>query len=180
MLANGWADVYVPQMEEWIDIVRFYFHHWMLLAIPLLMVLLGHHKISYKRALNAPTGLLLVMLFIMLNQLFQAELGFIPMRNQDFLDINYKNTSYIWQPDGDIGNFLATFCPDFMTKVPVGEYAGQTKYWPLFWLLVPAFVLVTPIAFGIFMIFDHKSFVCDCKTVIGKIKAIPERIRRRK
>lgn len=66
------------QYADQLDIVRFYYHHWMVLAVPLLMVLFGHHKLSYKRVLSAPTGLLLVMLFIMLNQLFQSELGFIP------------------------------------------------------------------------------------------------------
>ena len=67
------------QLGEQLDIVRFYYHHWMVLAVPLLMVLLGHHKLSYKRVISAPTGLLLLMLFIMLNQIFQSELGFIPL-----------------------------------------------------------------------------------------------------
>ena len=53
------------QMAEQLDIIRFYFHHWMVMAVPLLMVLLGHHKVSYKRVIWAPTILLLVMLFIM-------------------------------------------------------------------------------------------------------------------
>ena len=69
----------VNQAAEWIDIVRFYFHHTMLYAVPLLMVLLGLHKLSYKRVLWCPVYLLGVMLFIMLNQIFQSELGFIPL-----------------------------------------------------------------------------------------------------
>lgn len=173
MLANGWADVYVPQMEEWIDIVRFYFHHWMLLAVPLLMVLLGHHKLSYKRVLNAPTGLLLVMLFIMLNQLFQAELGFIPLRDGNFFDVNWKNTSYIWGPDGDaIGMFLATFTPKFFKVVPVGPHAGEEKYWPWFWLIFPCYILVTALAFLISMIWDHKTFIKDVKALPNNVKLL--------
>ncbi len=173
MLANGWADIYVPQMEQWMDILRFYFHHWMLIAIPLLMVLLGLHKLSYKRVLDAPTGLLLVMLFIMLNQLFQAELGYIPLRNDDFFDVNWKNTSYIWGPDGDaIGNFLATFTPDFFTIVPEGAHEGEVKYWPWFWLIVPCYILVTAMAFAISMIWDHKALVADCKALPNKCKTL--------
>ena len=154
--------------ESW-DIVRFYYHHWMLLAVPLLMVLLGHHKLSYKRILSAPVGLLLLMLFIMLNQLFQSELGYIPLRSDDMFHINYKNTSYIWGPGENdaIGSFLALFCPDFFKIIPVGQYAGQTKYWPWFWMIFPVFILVTPLSFGLCMIFDRKAFVSDVRSFIG-------------
>ena len=156
----------VDQLAEQLDIVRFYYHHWMLMAVPLLMVMLGLHKISYKRIWTAPVGLLLLMLFIMLNQVFQAELGFIPLRNQTgFFGIGYKNTSYIWGPGTNdaIGNFLATFTPKIFRTVPAGQFAGAQKYWPWFWLVVPAFTLVTPLAFGLSMIFDRKYFVQDVK-----------------
>ncbi|MBR4852091.1 MAG: YwaF family protein [Clostridia bacterium] len=156
----------IDQLAEQLDIIRFYFHHWMLLTVPLLMVLFKHHKLSYKRVLVAPTGLLLLMLFIMLNQVFQAELGYTPMRlTNDFFGIGYKNTSYIWGPgvNDAIGSFFAIFTPDIFKTVPVGQYAGQEKYWPWFWIIVPAFVLVTPIAFLICMIFDGKNFINDVK-----------------
>ena len=161
----------LDQLSEQLDIVRFYFHHWMVLAVPLLMVLLGHHQISYKRVLCAPTGLLLLMLFIMLNQIFQAELGFVPLRlSQDFFAIGYKNTSYIWGPgvNDAIGDFFAIFTPNFFKTVPVGQFAGQIKYWPWFWMIVPAYVLVTPMAFGLSMIFDHKALKEDLKKLTRK------------
>jgi hypothetical protein len=138
----------------------------MVMAIPLLMVLFGMHKVSYKRILSAPTGLLLLMLFIMLNQIFQSELGFVPLRDRsEFFSIGYKNTSYIWGPGNDdaIGNFLALFTPDFFKTVPVGEFAGQVKYWPWFWLIVPVYVLVTPLSFLVSLVFDRKSMVADLK-----------------
>lgn len=153
----------MDQLGEFWDIVRFYFHHWMIMTVPLLMVLLGHHKPSYKRILAAPIGMLLLMLFIMLNQIFQSELGFIPLRNDDIFAIGYKNSSYIWGPGNDdaIGSFFALFCPKFFRTIPVGEFAGQTKYWPWFWMIIPCFILLTPMAFGLSMIFDHKNFKAD-------------------
>ena len=162
----------VDQLADQLDIIRFYFHHWMLFAVPLLMVLLKHHTLSYKRVLSAPVGLMLLMLFIMLNQLFQSELGFIPLRGNDMLDINYKNSSYIWGPGKNdaIGNFFALFCPSFFKTIPVGQYAGQEKYWPWFWLLFPVFIIVTPLSFGLCMIFDHKNFVADAKKAGQKFK----------
>ena len=131
----------INQLEEQLDIVRFYYHHWMVMAVPLLMVLLGRHTLPYKRILSAPTGLLLLMLFIMLNQIFQSELGFVPLRDREnFFGIDYKNPSYIWGPgeNDTIGNILALFCPKFFKTVPVGQFAGQMKYWPWFWMIFPA------------------------------------------
>ena len=174
------------QAGELLDIIRFYYHHWMVMAIPLLMVLLKHHTLSWKRILCAPVGVLLLMLFIILNQFFQAELGFIPIRGaqgfdhvmqtdywEAFYDVNWKNTSYIYGPDlpDAIGKVFAIFCPDFFTKVPVGPYAGQEKYWPWFWMIFPAFILITPLAFGLCMIFDHKNFKEDMKVYYAKTKA---------
>lgn len=161
----------VDQLAEQLDIVRFYYHHWMVLAVPLLMVLFGHHKLSYKRLLSAPTGLLLLMLFIMLNQLFQSELGFIPLRDRgDFFGIGYKNTSYIWGPGTNdaIGDFLALFTPKIFKTVPVGEYAGQLKYWPWFWLITPVYLLVTPLSFLLSLVFDGKALMADLRKRIHK------------
>ena len=156
----------VDQSAEQLDIIRFYYHHWMVLAVPLLMVLFGHHKLSYKRVLSSPTGLLLLMLFIMLNQIFQSELGFIPLRDRNnFFGIDYKNTSYIWGPGTNdaIGNFLALFTPGLFKTVPVGEFAGQIKYWPWFWLITPVYLIVTPLSVLIALPFDHKALAADVK-----------------
>ena len=162
------------QLGEFWDILRFYYQHWMLLAVPLLLVLFKQHTLSYKRILSAPIGVLLLMLFIMLNQIFQSELGFIPLRNADIFDTHYKNSSYIWGPGTDdaIGSFLALFCPKFFTKIPVGEFAGQTKYWPWFWMIFPVFILVTPLSFGLSMIFDHKAFAQDMKDLREKARLL--------
>lgn len=165
--------VKADQLGEFWDIIRFYYHHWMLIAIPLLMVLFKQHTLSYRRILAAPIGLLLLMLFIMLNQVFQSELGFIPLRDADMFDVNFKNSSYIWGPDlpDTIGSIFAHLCPNIFKTIPVGPYKGQAKYWPWFWLIVPVFTLLTPLAFGLAMIFDHKNFVADVRVLRAKVKA---------
>ncbi|MBR3803771.1 MAG: hypothetical protein IKJ14_00290 [Clostridia bacterium] len=183
------------QAGEMLDIIRFYYHHWMVMGVPLLMVLLKHHVLSWKRVLWAPTGLLLVMLFIILNQYFQSELGFIPIRGAQgfdhvmgedywsaFYDVNWKNTSYIYGPDlpDAIGKVFAIFCPKFFTKVPAGPYKGQVKYWPWFWMIFPAYIMVTPLAFGLSMIFDSKNFKADMKTYYGKVKEFFAKLKNKK
>ncbi len=177
------------QMAEIWDVLRFYYHHWMIIAVPLLMVLFKKHTLSYKRIWIAPVALLLVMLFIMLNQILQSELGFIPLRdgeNADGLQFfvpNYKNTSYIWGPleleevDGkwtivedDIGKIFTYLCPDFFKTVPIGPHKGELKYWPWFWMIFPVFILVLPLSFGLAMIFDYKQFKTDMVCLWRKMK----------
>ncbi len=170
------------QLGEALDIIRFYYHHWMLLAVPLLRVLFKQHTLSYKRVLNAPTGLMLVALFIILNQIFQSELGFIPLRNGNMIP-NYKNSSYIWGPlnqDGSmdpIGGFLAIFTPEFFKTMPVGELAGEVKYWPWFWLICPVYLIVTTLSFLISLIQDHKVFASDMRLLKAKSCALIKAIR---
>lgn len=159
------------QLTDTLDIIRFYIHHTLLWVVPLLMVMLGHHKISYKNVWKVPGCLMLVLAFIMLNQIFQSELGFIPLRGNDIINVNYKNTSYIWSSKDDaIGGFLSLFCPNIFKTIPVGPHAGEAKHWPWFWLLVPAYVLLTPICFLISLIFDYKNFKTDVTNLFNKTK----------
>lgn len=151
----------VNQASEWLDIVRFYYHHTMLWVVPLLMVVLKLHTLNYRRVLYVPTYLLAVMMFIMLNQVLQSELGFIPLRGDDIFNINYKNSSMIWGPVGAIGEILAIFCPSFFKYIPVGEFAGQAKFWPWFWLIFPCYIILTPLCFLISLTTDFKHFKSD-------------------
>lgn len=160
----------VNQAAEWIDIVRFYVHHNILWYVPLLMVMFKLHKLNYRRLLVLPITFCCVLMFIMINQVLQSELGYIPLRDDNFFSINYKNSSMIWGPDGAIGNILAIFCPNIFKTVPVGANAGQKKYWPLIWLVVPMYILLVPISFLMCLIFDHKHFIADCKTGIAFLK----------
>lgn len=163
----------VSQSSEWLDVVRFYIHHNILWYVPLLMVIFKQHKLNYKRIVFTPIIFLCVMLFIMVNQVLQSELGFIAMRgNEDaFFEIPYKNTSLIWGPENkDYAKLLTIFCPNIFKTVPVGEFAGQVKYWPWFWLIIPVFVYVIPIVFLMCLIFDWKNLVNDIKNLKIKIK----------
>jgi hypothetical protein len=103
----------------------------------------------------------------MLNQVFQSELGYIPLRGDDIFATHYKNSSYIWGPNTNdaIGTFFTKLCPDCFRYLPQGAHAGQEKYWPWFWLICPVYILVTPLSFGLSMIFDHKNFRNDMQAL---------------
>ena len=164
------------QIKEVVDVIRFYIHHNLLWYCPMLMVLLKVHTLDYKRVWSTPIIFLSVMLFIMLNQVLQSELGFIPLRGDDIHHITYINNSLIWGPDGNLSKLIDWACPKIFKTIPVGEHAGETKYWPWFWLVVPCFVIVTPLCFMISMIFEHKHFKTD---VTHLYKLIKERNNRR-
>ena len=155
---------------EVLDVIRFYIHHGILAIVPLLMVVFKLHTISYKRAWTVPGCLLAIMLFIMLNQIIQSEIGFVDLRGNDIFEIGYKNSSYIWGPDDDIGYFIANFCPKIFKTLPVGEFAGQVKYWPWVWLIVPAYLLLTPVAFLISLTCDYKNFKNDAAALWQTLK----------
>ena len=159
------------QAAEWIDILRFYLHHNLLWYVPMLTVVLGVHKLSYRRVWSVPPIFLCVMLFIMLNQVFQSELGFIGLRGEDIHAIPYVNNSLIWGPDGNLSRLIEWACPAFFKTIPVGPHAGEAKYWPWFWLVVPCFLLVTPLCFLISLIFDKRAFVTDMKMIFARIRA---------
>lgn len=159
--------------EQW-DIVRFYYHHWELIAVPLLMVLLGLHKLNYRRVWFVPIYFFGVMMFIVVNQILQSELGFISLRGDDMTKIPYPNNSFIWGPGTDpLANVLRVLTPDFLKTIPTGAYAGQEKYWPILWLLFPMIVYIIPICFIISLIFGQwRDFGRDMKNVYLKCKNI--------
>lgn len=162
------------QMAEIVDVLRFYLHHNLLWYVPMLMVLLGDHRPAWRRVWATPVILLLVMLFIMLNQILQSELGFIGLRGDDIHAIPYVNNSLIWGPDGSISNLIDWACPEFFKTIPVGPHAGEAKYWPWFWLVVPCFVILTPVCFLISLIFDRENFQKDAQLLLGKFRGTKE------
>jgi len=135
----------------------------------MLMVVLKLHRIDYRRVWATPVILLTVMLFIMLNQIFQSELGFIGLRGDDIHAIPYVNNSLIWGPDGNISKLIDWACPEFFKTIPIGPHKGEGKYWPWFWLIVPCFVILIPVCFLVSLIFDYKNFGNDVRMLKDRV-----------
>ncbi len=53
-----------------------------------------------------------------------------------------------------------------MMEIPYGPYAGETKYWPLVWLIFPSFILIGGLSFLMSLIWEWKRFVSD----LGRLK----------
>jgi hypothetical protein len=156
-----------------LDLFRFYIAHMIILIAPLLMVLLKVHKLDYKRIWKMPFIMCAVLMFIMVQQIIQSELGIIDLRNADFSDINYPNPSLIWGPgDSDLAMLFTIFTPNFFKVVPFGEFAGQIKYWPFIWLVFPMlfYFIVLPIL--ICLPWELRHIIKDTKNLFGKTKIL--------
>ena len=142
-----------------LDLWRFYICHGIIIAVPMLTVLLKLHKLDVKRIWKTPICMCAMLMFIICNQILQSELGIIPLRDGDMLNINFRNPSLIWGPTDAVAVLFSWLTPAFMKRIPAGEYVGQEKYWPFFWM-VPGIVfyfLLIPLI--ICLIFDFKATI---------------------
>ena len=157
------------------DLWRFYACHYIIFAVPLLTVLLGLHKLDVKRIWKTPLCMSATLLFIICNQILQSELGIISLRNQDMFNVNFHNPSLIWGPTDGVAVIFSWLTPNFMKTIPWGEFAGQPKYWPFFWMLPGVILYFILIPFIICLIFDFSGTKENFVSLFNKIKGIFKR-----
>lgn len=155
-----------------IDLWRFYICHMIIIIAPLLMVLLGVHKLNYRNIWKMPFYMLAVLLFIICNQVLQSELGIIELRGTELLKdgCGYKNSSQIWGPTDDVSVVFTWLTPSFMKTVPFGPQAGQAKYWPFFYLVPAAFVYFTILPLLLCLPWQFKRIKDDIGNLFAKLK----------
>lgn len=154
-----------------LDLWRFYFCHIILILVPILMSLLGIHKPNFKRIWKMPFCIMAMLLFIICNQVLQSELGIIPLRNDDFFNVNFSNPSLIWGPTDAVAVLFSWLTPNFMKVIPFGAYAGQTKYWPFFWMIPGVFVYFLVLPFILCLIFNKQQTINDLVLLVNSIKS---------
>lgn len=160
------------------DLWRFYICHWIIITVPILMFLLKHHTINYKRIWKMPLCLCSVMLFIMVSQVLQSELGIVSLRGNDITETGYANPSLIWGPTDDVAVAFSWLTPEFMKYIPYGEFAGTPKYWPFFWIVPGAifYGILIPLIFC--LIFDRKNIKNDLPQFFAKFKKTTTQIKK--
>lgn len=155
-----------------LDLWRFYICHGIIIIVPLLTVLLKLHKLDVKRIWVTPICMCAMLLFIICNQVLQSELGIVALRNDDMLNVNFRNPSLIWGPTDDVAILFSWLTPSFMKVIPAGAHAGQEKYWPFFWMMpgiIFYFILIPLILCFIFDFKDTKNTFANLFKLI-KIK----------
>jgi len=145
------------------DTIRFYIAHMIITIAPFLMVFTGLHKLDYHRVFAVSLIFICVMAIILINEIILIEIGQVNIDEtpdgKPLTDpYRYRNYSFIFGPVVEylrnnnitlLEDFLGIFIPNFLTEIPFGEHAGEKKYWPLLWVIMPAIILIT---FASFMI----------------------------
>ncbi len=155
-----------------LDLWRFYICHIIIIAAPMLTVLLGIHKFDIKRIWRMPICVSAMLLFIICNQVIQAELGIIALRDANMLEINWHNPSLIWGPTDSVAVLFSWLTPNFMKTVPFGEFAGQEKFWPFFWMLPGVIFYFILVPLVICLIFDFKGTKVSFIELFNKLKCL--------
>lgn len=159
---SGIASIALPleavgrSLEE-IDVIRFYICHYLIFIVPFYMVFYGLHKLEFKRIFFFPISFMLVLALIVVNEVILMEMGFVDMRGNDFLNYNYRNSSFIFGPTDNLKKYSDKYIdwavPKPFKTVIIGKYKGSPKYTPILWLLVPSYVYLVPITMIIYFIF---------------------------
>lgn len=142
------------------DTIRFYVAHSIITVAPFLMVATGLHKLDYRRVYYVPICFIIVLTIILVNEVILTEIGLVPMRGGDLFNDGYRNFSMAFGISDSLPGaekILELFTPNFMMKIPYGEYAGEKKYWPILWAIFPSFVYIGGLSLilSIYFEFDH-------------------------
>jgi len=135
-----------------IEVIRFYFSHFLIFLSPFLMLHYHIHELSIKRAYMAPFMLLIILVIIFLNELVVTLLGWVP--KEQFFDPQHRNPSFIFGVRGDLsglGMILGLLVPAFFRVNP--WFAGDA-FFPVLWLLFPALIYGSIIALIFMFIYD--------------------------
>lgn len=125
------------------DMIRFYICHMIIAIGPFLMVKYKIHTLDVRRILAVPLVFFAVLGIILVNEIILIEGGFVNMRNLDFMNPNYRNSSFIFGPlpgFEEVSKIITVFTPKCFKEVMIGEFAGQVKYTPILWLVIPAYI----------------------------------------
>lgn len=141
------------------DTIRYYSCHTVLWAVPLLMVVLGRHKLNYRRIIFVPLIYILDLVVIVANESLLVALG-LEKANQI---LSYGNGGMAFAPyhsleDTAILDFLLIFVPSWFK--PSAENAN---YAPALWQLGPAVILGCPLGFLMCLYWEWRHFFDDVK-----------------
>ena len=155
------------------DTIRFYVAHTIITVAPFLMVATGLHKLNYHRIYNVPICFVIVLTIILVNEVILTEIGLVELRGSDLFNDGYRNFSMAFGVSDSIPGvegILAFFTPNFMMKIPYGEFAGEKKYWPILWAIFPSFVYVGGLSFLLSIYFERYHMKTDLRILFQYIK----------
>ncbi len=130
------------------DTIRFYICHTNLVTVPLLAAILGVYRPRLSRCWAIPVLFLLWETVICLNEYFLIGVGLVDAKFADLLDPAFRNSSFPFGVRPEFAwakKLFDPFVPEFLRTDAFGLNGGEDFYFPVLWLVGPAFVYLTPI-----------------------------------
>lgn len=126
------------------DTIRFYICHFVLIMVPLLSAKFGIIELDYKKSYFMPICFIIIEMVILINELILIKIGYVQCTDVSmFLDRDYRNSSFIFGPtssfDG-ISKIITIFTPKIFKTDYFGLNNGIDFYFPILWLVIPAFI----------------------------------------
>lgn len=166
---NGNMNVIGQRSAFSLEIIRFYTAHYILFAVPFLMMHYKMHKLSVDRVFRAPLMLIAVLVIIFINEFIITYVTGWVSKDQ-FFDVNGRNPSFIFGTNGklsDVGLILGILVPTVFRSNP---FTGSPQLWPVIWLILPALVYGTIIGFIFMFIYDKDNTIKYLKHKILRTK----------
>ncbi len=130
------------------DVIRFYICHINLISIPLLAAILGVYRPRLSRFWAIPLLFLVWETLICLNEFFLISVGAVKAQYSDLLDAGFRNSSFVFGVRPDFvwaAKLFDPLVPEFLRTDAFGINGGVPFYFPVLWLVVPAFVYLIPV-----------------------------------
>ncbi|MDD3999672.1 MAG: hypothetical protein PHX62_02085 [Bacilli bacterium] len=125
------------------DTIRFYLCHMILLIVPLLTITLNLYRPDIKKFWSIPIIFILFEYIILINELLLIKIGWVETNLASFLSREGRNNAFIFGPTSEFDSFskiFTVFTPNIFTKDVFNINNGVDFYWPVIWLIIPAFI----------------------------------------
>jgi len=155
------------------EVIRCYYCHLVLILSSILMVKCGFHKLDYHRLWKVPFTFFEVLIIILFNEVVLMATGLIQPDILKLLDRSYRNSSFIFGPTPGFDKIkpaIDLFVPKLFRTVPCGALKGKELYWPIVWMVLPAYVIIYALGILIYLPFEKKHMSEDLKIVLEKLK----------
>ena len=147
------------------DSIRYYFCHYVLLAVPFLAVTLKEFKPDFKSSIWMPLMFFIGQTIILLNEVFLGLVGLVDYNLELFLSSDFRNPSFVFGPFSEFESMVDSvrfLIPEIFTKNIFNIAGVGDFYWPIIWLLIPV-VLFFPVVYFVFTLpftyHDVKEFI---------------------
>lgn len=148
------------------ETMRYYICHAGIWIVPMLMVVLGLHKLDYRRIWKAMAIYFAVLGLIIINELVLIRIGWVDTGSlEEFFDANERDMGYaIGLPDSMQGaaKFVLWLTPK----------CWKDPYVPILWELFPMIFLGGAAALLMSMYWEHEHFKTDMTALWKKTKTV--------